>query len=386
MKNILVIMKKELYRVFQDKRLVFSMFILPGLLIYILYSFMGTAFEADTDDNTIELYNIVIVNDSTNKSFQEYVNTSTEYGIHFVFENTDTLGNMVKRVEDKKLAAIVIFPENFDSNISSPGNEVVVYYNPTDSRSNNSYMTLGILLEQYNRELLGISDDAFAIMTSERYDQKKANGENFAMLMPFLIMTFLFTAVMSVTPESIAGEKERGTIATLLVTPTNRSHIALGKIFGLSILSAIGAISSFIGVAASLPKIMGSGSADIYNIGDYAMILLILISVVCVIVGLMAVLSAFAKNVKEASLYSMPLMGVVMMVGILSMITGSKPHGTIEFIIPLYNSVIALGQILSFDINPLNVVVTIGINVVYTVALVLILTKMFNNEKIMFNK
>lgn len=58
-------------------------------------------------------------------------------------------------------------------------------------------------------------------------------------------------------PESIAGEKERGTIATLLVTPMRRSSLALGKVFSLSIIALLAGCSSFIGTFAALPKMMG---------------------------------------------------------------------------------------------------------------------------------
>jgi ABC-type Na+ efflux pump permease subunit len=61
------------------------------------------------------------------------------------------------------------------------------------------------------------------------------------MILPFLILSFLFSGCLAVTPESIAGEKERGTIATLLVTPIKRRELAIGKIISLSILATLAA-------------------------------------------------------------------------------------------------------------------------------------------------
>jgi sodium transport system permease protein len=71
-----------------------------------------------------------------------------------------------------------------------------------------------------------------------------------------LIIMFLFSGAMSIGPDSIAGEKERGTIATLLVTPVKRSEIAIGKVMSLSIISLFSATSSFIGIMLSLPKLL----------------------------------------------------------------------------------------------------------------------------------
>ena len=66
-------------------------------------------------------------------------------------------------------------------------------------------------------------------------------------MMPLLILVFLFSGCMAIAPESIAGEKERGTIATILVTPIRRSELALGKIFSLSIIALLSGLSSTVG-------------------------------------------------------------------------------------------------------------------------------------------
>ena len=74
----------------------------------------------------------------------------------------------------------------------------------------------------------------------EVYDmatEEDLSAQVFSMMVPMLLMIFLFSGCMAVAPESIAGEKERGTIATLLVTPVKRSHLAVGKIISLSVIT-----------------------------------------------------------------------------------------------------------------------------------------------------
>ena len=65
----------------------------------------------------------------------------------------------------------------------------------------------------------------------------------FSSLLPMLLMMFLYSGCASVAPESIAGEKERGTIATMLITPTKRSDIAIGKILALAIIALLSGTS-----------------------------------------------------------------------------------------------------------------------------------------------
>ena len=192
---------------------------------------------------------------------------------------------------------------------------------------------------------------------------------------------------MSIAPESIAGEKERGTIAKLLVSPTRRRDIALGKIISLSVLGLLCGTSSFIGTILSMPKLMQGQemSASVYQVSDYVMLLIVIFSTVLVIVGLMSIISTFAKTVKEAGTYLSPIMVIVMLVGITSMFGNGAPTEHYMYLIPVYNSVQCMNGIFGFNYNIINIVITIVTNVLLTGILTLILSKMFNSEKVMFS-
>ena len=209
------------------------------------------------------------------------------------------------------------------------------------------------------------------------------------MLVPMLMMVFLFSGCMAVAPESIAGEKERGTIATLLVTPMKRSHLALGKIISLSVIAILSGLSSFLGTMLSLPKLMGGMediSASVYQASDYVMLLAVILSTVLVIVSLIAIISAFAKNVKEATTWVTPLMIVCMVIAITSMIDSMKPGNLFFYLIPLYNSVQCMAGIFSFTIELPAVIITVASNLAYAVIGVNVLTRMFSSERIIYTR
>ena len=209
----------------------------------------------------------------------------------------------------------------------------------------------------------------------------------FSMIMPLLIMIFVFSGAMSVAPESIAGEKERGTFATLLVTPVSRAGVAIGKIAALSIISVLCGLSSFAGIILSLPKMIGTDmNTAIYAAGDYLALFGVVISTVLLAVALISVISAFAKSVKEATAYVTPLMILNMLLSITCMFGDGAPTNPFLYLIPLYNSVQSLHAVFSFSVVPLNLVIAVISNIVYTLALVFLLTWMFKNEKIMFRK
>ena len=192
---------------------------------------------------------------------------------------------------------------------------------------------------------------------------------------------------MGIAPESIAGEKERGTIATLLVTPIKRSELVVGKIVSLSALSALSAISSFIGTFLSMPKLMGGNIGDMfaaYSAGQYVALFAIMLSAVLLIVSLISILSALAKSVKEASTFAVPLMIVVMLVGLSSMLfTTGNPAA---YLIPVFNCVQVMSAIFSMQFSAVNLLITLGSNLVYIALLVYVLTRMFKSERVMFNR
>jgi sodium transport system permease protein len=208
-----------------------------------------------------------------------------------------------------------------------------------------------------------------------------------SMMLPFLIITFLFQGAMTLGPESIAGEKERGTISTLLITPTKRRDLALGKILALSILASLSAASSFIGIIASLPKLMGiEGNTNIYGFKEYTLVLVVLVVAVLVIIGMVSAISALAKNIKEATAYILPVYLLSMVVGISSMFSSTAASEDVLYLIPIYNSVQILTQIFTFQINSWQFILMVIANVVTAGLFTILLTRMFSSERVMLSK
>ncbi len=219
-------------------------------------------------------------------------------------------------------------------------------------------------------------------------DEDKALGQGFASLLPMLIVLFLFSGAMSIGPDAIAGEKERGTIATLLVTPIKRSDLALGKILGLSVISLFSAASSLVGILLSLPKLMQGTSLDagIYGPVEYMQIVIVLISTVLVIVGMIAMLSTIARSVKEASMLVLPLYFLSIVISVSTMFSGEGASNALYYIIPIYSSVNILISILTFEVVPFHIALMVLSSLLYVGLLVVFTTKLFESERIIFAK
>lgn len=388
MKNIWTIMKKEFSRFFKDKRLVLAL-VLPGILIYLIYSFLGNGIFSKlggTDENYV--YQIYTAN--MPESFKEPFSKTDKIELHAISSEE---ANAVKdKVADKDTDLLVVFPDDFEEAYEAVKNgtsetypQVQLYYNTTRTEGSQAYALFSTLISEFQQEV----NPYFLAVPQDLATAKDTTGMIFSMIAPMLVLMFLFSGCMAVAPESIAGEKERGTFATMLVTPVKRSHIAVGKIISLSVLSLISGLCSFLGLILSLPKLMGGMegiSASVYSAGSYLMLLGIILSSVLVIVSLISVVSALAKSVKEATNMIGPMMILVMLLGVSTMFSSGAVGSFFWYLIPLYNSARAMSGIFSFAASPVAVFITIGANVAAAVLLAFALAKMFDNEKIMFNK
>lgn len=378
MKDILTVIKKELKRFFTDYRMLAAM-ILPGILIYVIYSFMGPLISSNFNASSDYNYQIYTINvdETILNTLSEGFKTS-EYNVTFT-ETTD-LASAQTEVKNESIDLIIDYNNTTDIPVIS------LYYNSAKTESQVIYTASTTILST-----IQVDPGNYNFIINPNTDLASAeqlSSTMISMLLPFLLLIFLCTGVMSVAPESIAGEKDRGTIATLLVTPLKRTHLAIGKIISLAIISLVGGISSFIGTILSLPNLMSAqGDLELfYTPIDYVYLLFIIISILFLFVGLYSVVSAFAKSVKEASAYSTPIMIIVIIIGVLSMASSLPTNNIGIYFIPIYNSVVAMYTILSLEANIIGIVISIVSNLVYAVLIAVLLGKMFNSEKIMFNK
>ncbi len=389
--NTFAIMKKELSRFFTDKRMLLSTILLPGVMIYLIYTFMGDAMSGLINPSESALQ-VAVVNmpASLSSAF-----AATGMDIQAVNENETE--DIRAKIAEQDFEALVIFPQDFDTAVSAydiaSGNaapDIAVYYNSSSTDSQQAYSQAAALLDQYEAVLTNKFDVNAGKDTYDLASEKDLSGMIYSMMMPMLLITFLFSACLSIGPESIAGEKERGTLSTLLVTPLRRSQLAIGKILALSIIALLSAISSTVGTLVSLPKLMGgaAGNQLYYTISDYLMLTVVILSTVLIFISLVSIISAFAKTIKEAQTYISPLMVLVMLIGVSGMFTSgsSAPANFAIYLIPVYNSVRCMNEIFSYQILQSNILICTASNLVYSGILAFVLTKMFNSEKIMFSR
>ena len=387
MKTIITIMKKEFARFFKDVRLMLTTLILPGLLIFCIYSLIGTITQKAQEDEAAKQPTacIRLLPESQSAAFSAAFDTNVDYA-----DDETAMAD----VKAGKLDIFIAFPQGFDQAVADyrpssgePAPNITIYYNSGEEKSYGAYAMATAILSKYEESIANKFDIGGGQGGVDLADAESISRTVMSTVVPMVLLMLLFSGCMAVAPEAIAGEKERGTIATLLVTPVKRSHVAVGKIAALSVIALLSGLSSALGLILSLPKLAGGAGGitlSMYGFAEYASILAIILSTVLILVSIIAIISAFSKSVKEASGMVVPVMILVMLCGLMVMFAPNASLGLC--FIPLFNSALSISQILGGSLSAAGIAATVCVNVVFAAALIVVLALMFNSERIMFNR
>lgn len=399
-----VILSKELKRVFGDKKMVFSLFILPIILIAGIYGMMF--FLVDKQKSSINEHVSEVFVQNMPDNFSELMSKHTECNINVI-----PAGESVESYKDGLLDGtydlVVVFPENFYENFKNADAgsalpDIKTFYNPSENNSGEARTRFtGTYLEEYKQILLkerfGSLDYAMVFSVDADnpdmivQDKDKATGKILGSIIPYLITILIFAGAMGLGVDTIAGEKERGTIANLLISPIKRVDIIMGKIVSLAIVSVLSAavyVISFIGSAVVLSGMGGMGEmvnglSLNFTTVQIIQFVVLLLGLVLLYVGIIGFVSLLAKNVKEAQSFIMPVYIIVMFAGMITMYSGDVTSGS--YMIPVYNTSAAFKGIFERTITMNQYLTSTIITYAFAGVMVCLMAKAMNSEKIMLN-
>lgn len=399
-----VILSKELKRVFGDKKMVFSLFILPIILIAGIYGMMF--FLVDKQKSSINEHVSEVFVQNMPDNFSELMSKHTECNINVIpaGESADTYKD---KLLDGTYDLVVVFPENFYENFKNADAgsalpDIKTFYNPSENNSGEARTRFtGTYLEEYKQILLnerfGSLDYAMVFSVDADnpdmivQDKDKATGKILGSIIPYLITILIFAGAMGLGVDTIAGEKERGTIANLLISPIKRVDIIMGKIVSLAIVSVLSAavyVISFIGSAVVLSGMGGMGEmvnglSLNFTTVQIIQFVVLLLGLVLLYVGIIGFVSLLAKNVKEAQSFIMPVYIIVMFAGMITMYSGDVTSGS--YMIPVYNTSAAFKGIFERTITMNQYLTSTIITYAFAGVMVWLMVKAMNSEKIMLN-
>ena len=401
MRGLKVVFNKEMRRVFREPKMIFSLFILPVILMVGLYGLIGYLSNSMTKD--IEAHTSLVymqnVPEELNAGLSSFTSKADVRGV----ESAEMLEDLETQVANGDVDLVVIFPENFMNLVGDYENgsgipDILAYYNPSEEYSSEAWNRFSDVLNNTIRPALleaRIGDlkllDAFTVNAGtenggQLVNEQKASGKMLSMMLPYLITMMLFAGTMSLGTDTITGEKERGTMASMLVTPVKRRDIVLGKLLALTCMSMLSAAVYIVALVVAMPSALGAGDMAIsFTAEQIVMVVFLMIFLAFFYVSLVALVGVLAKTVKEATTYVTPLYIIVIVAGLFTMLSTSASHETYEYLIPVYSSALALGEIFTQELTLTNFLLSAGSTLVLSVIISGIIVKAFDSERIMFN-
>ena len=407
MKGLRAILGKELDRVLKDKKMIFSMFILPLILVVGLVGLIGVLI-ANIAEDVEENVPLVYVIDAPD-AFKEMLKETEDFEIEY-FSSVDmdesSMDEYKSMLKEGDLDLIVEYPKDFEEQIYNKDEvmlpQVKTYYNPSEDYSSAARGNFLVNIEQYRMALVAEkfgSIEYTMIFTVdsdnpdlEVQDDSKAFGKMLGMMVPYFITMMIFASAMGLGVDSIAGEKERGTIASLLLSPVNRVEIVLAKVVSLGILSIMSALvyilsiagMGVLGIGALAGDEMMGGMSISFSAVQIIELIVLVIGLVILYVSIISFVAVLAKDTKQASSYISPVYIVVLVVGMINMYKMGEPTMA-EYAIPIYGASVAFKGILMGSATlpqfMLTILGTYGMGAI----IIWLTTKAFKSEKIMFN-
>lgn len=297
--------------------------------------------------------------------------------------------------------------ENADTWISFSKDEnglaVTVEYTSTSQDSGYAENALEKLTDYYRDELVeeklkaeGLTEEFLHPLTYNAKDSVTVSesagmnlGGSIGMLLIMTIMLGAFYPAIDVT----TGEKERGTLETLLTLPVTNFQMIMSKYIAVSILACVTAVLSLLSLGVSvlflLSSVTGEASGGLEGfrmsamIGWIPVLLLVVIVTALLITAFCMCFCIFAKSFKEANNYITPVMLIVMFASMVGMV----PSIQLDYktsLIPIVNVSLLIKQVMAQQMNLALAGITILVNLCYSVLIIWILAKMYDSENVLF--
>ena len=380
MNNILITLKKELKLITRDKKSLLMMAITP-LFIPIFVILMSYIYEELTVNKEDKTYQIG-VNYELSSTERELLSDEVKYTVYSSSKELEEAYN-----SNKILAYIVKDNNSYNiyANIQSEDGSMVTSLITNYLDNYNNYLGQSYLVNN--------NIDLSKVYNNLNYNVTEIKGESIfgnqiiLMAITFTIMAITLSCIYTST-DITAGEKERGTLETILTFPISRKELIFGKYLAISIS---GIVTLLIGVFLSIVSLYYvKNSFSIYdnvifNINTITILLtiLILLFYTLFISGLCITIASFTKSFKEAQSALTPISLVTCIPMFLEMLN-INISGVLSFI-PIINHTIVINNILTSSININNILITIISSIIYIILLLIFINKMYKSERILFN-
>lgn len=396
MKLIAIIFRKELKDMLRDRRTLFFMILMPFLIIFLIVNLsMRLGMDMEKRAQEKELH-VAVFSAAQLPAFLNLLQTREKVKIDTRVPRTE----INQAVNDGRLDFAISFPDDFSEKIDLKGtNEVAVFYKASTSENERALGRIQKVLEAYGKQLLNLRLEkknltaAFVepikIVEMDISSIREKMGQRIGGMLPYLLVIFCFLGAMYPAIDLAAGEKERGTMETLLVSPATRLQIVVGKFLVVTASGIFTALTSVLWLylvfrqSKMIPPEILSVVLKLIEWKSLLLFFSMIIPLCAFFAAILLSVSVFAKSYKEASSIIAPLNMIIIIPVLIGIFPGIKLSSTTA-LIPILNISLATKEIIAGTISSwLMAEVFLVLFALAAVGLIFC-TRWFNREAIIF--
>lgn len=358
MRNISIIFRKELKDIFRDRRSIMMMIGVPVVFLpLIIVGLIQIQIKQEQKAAEQELI-IAVQNLSEAPGLEDMLLEEDKIHLNYIIPH-DSILPMVKA---GFLEGAIIVEKNFMSSYEAAGAGKITVIYPSSEPFSNARRTLNTVVSKYNDHLIklrlekfGLDESVLNAVNKEQIDASSLRekiASTAGGFIPYLVIIFGFMGAMFPGLDLGAGEKERGTLETLVTTPVSRFEIVLGKL-GVVVLS--GCITSVItlfgaynamNVIPEIPPEIKEAVLDMFSAKMIIMLTFLLLPTIVFFSSLILSLSIYARSYREAQSIVAPLNLIFIFPAIIGTVPGMELDPATA-LVPILNVSLATKMLLS---------------------------------------
>ena len=395
-----VLINKELKHLFRDTKTIVQTVVVPTFITPVLIGAIFWYISSIAQEETVKTYDIAYSGDISNQIYDEIEETD-----RFSIVPIDSLENLKLSVQDDSSDIGIYIDDEFNLEPSINSTvKVMVFYKDLDTFSQAKDILMNII-NDYKKDIistrlndLNIDENILDPIDLEEEDlttDKEFAGTFIGALIAFLFIAYILQGSMYPAIEMGAGEKERGTMETLISTNISSVEIIIGKMFSITLSAVITAIFSTLGFILPLIVVFlyfGDSIPDtFFNIVSAIVNPLAILGIFSMLVplsifmgALMLAVSVYSKNPKEAGLLLGNLMIFFFAPAYLPLINPGLEIDLVGSLIPCFSLALHTNALISDNLDPFLFSVTIFSTIVYSLISIYVTYIMFDDEKVIF--
>lgn len=390
---------KELKELVRDKKTLFFMIALPLLIFPLIIGGVGFVTKQAIEKAETKVLKYALVGAEYAPPIVEKLQQPDKFELIDIGADTD----YTSLIRNETIDFALIIPSNYSNDVLKMGQAKIQLYlndaglNLVYKRVNEIVKEQGDAFQLQAFSVLGLDAEQqqalLAPIVLEKIntaDNRENWGEKIGGMLPYLLFLLCLQGAMFPATDIGAGEKERGTLETLLISPIDRNKIVLGKFLTIAFagtMTALFTVASMAGWGLVLSQGMAvKFVADFMGqIGliDFILIFLMLVPVVAVFAAVLLSISIYAKSAKEAQSYMGPLVIIVIVPVMLAILPGVELKGGWAWV-PLTNVALAMKELVKGTMDYFQLIAIFGSTVMIAGALIAFCVYWFNQEKVLF--